>query len=45
VQVRRSGDAITVSVAAVVHPFGSGLRHLPGTPVAAHATAIVEGRR
>jgi Flp pilus assembly protein TadG len=45
IDVQRSGDSVTVTVAAVVRPFGSALRRLPGTPVAAHATAIVEGRR
>jgi hypothetical protein len=43
VQVRRDGDEVTVLVRAVVRPFGALLSRLPGTPVAARATAVVEG--
>lgn len=43
VQVIRSGDQVTVLVRAVVRPFGAALGRLPGTPVAARATALVEG--
>ncbi|MDT7538318.1 MAG: hypothetical protein QOI82_1903 [Actinomycetota bacterium] len=42
VRVVRSGDEVTVLVRAVVRPFGAVLAKLPGTPVAAHATAVVE---
>ncbi len=43
VRVVRSGDEVTVEVSAVVQPFGAALSHLPGTPVRAEATALVEG--
>ncbi len=43
VGVVRSGDEVTVVVRAVVRPFGAVLARLPGTPVAARATAVVEG--
>jgi hypothetical protein len=42
VEVRRTGDTVTVQVSAVIRPFGAALSRLPGTPVAAHATAVVE---
>lgn len=42
VSVSRSAETVTVLVSAVVRPFGV-LAPLPGTPVAAHATAVVEG--
>jgi Flp pilus assembly protein TadG len=42
VQVMRSGDGVTVVVRAVVRPFGRALAALPGTPVAARATALPE---
>jgi Flp pilus assembly protein TadG len=41
VELLRSGDEVIVLVRAVVRPFGSAL-HLPGTPVAARATAVTE---
>ena len=41
--VVRSGGEVTVVVRAVVKPFGSALAKLPGTPVAAPATAVLEG--
>jgi Flp pilus assembly protein TadG len=44
VTVVRAGDEVTVVVRAVVHPFGAALSRLPGTPVQAHATAVVEGQ-
>jgi hypothetical protein len=43
VLVLRSGDEVTVLVRAVVRPFGAALSALPGTPVAARATAVPEG--
>lgn len=43
VRVSRRGDEVTVLVQAVVRPFGGALARLPGTRVAAHATAVVEG--
>jgi hypothetical protein len=43
VQVLRAGGDVTVLVRAVVRPFGAAFVRLPGTPVAARATAIVEG--
>lgn len=43
VRVVRAGDEVTVEVVAVVQPFGKALSHLPGTPVHAAATAVVEG--
>ncbi|MDT7545911.1 MAG: hypothetical protein QOE99_2021 [Actinomycetota bacterium] len=43
VQVLRDGDEVTVLVRAIVRPFGAVLSRLPGTPVAARATAVVEG--
>jgi Flp pilus assembly protein TadG len=43
VRVDRSGVEVTVVVQAVVRPFGAVLARLPGTPVAARATALVEG--
>jgi hypothetical protein len=42
VLVLRSGDEVTVLVRAVVRPFGAALSGLPGTPVAARATAVPE---
>ncbi|MDX6198894.1 MAG: hypothetical protein QOJ79_2045 [Actinomycetota bacterium] len=42
VAVLRSGDQVTVTVSGVVRPFGALLGRLPGTPVAATATALVE---
>jgi len=44
VGVVRTGDEVTVVVRAVARPFGAVLARLPGTPVAARATAIVEDR-
>jgi hypothetical protein len=43
VDVVRDGEEVTVLVRAVVRPFGAVLSRLPGTPVAARATAVVEG--
>lgn len=43
VELVRRGAEVTVLVAAVVRPFGRGLTALPGTPVQAGATALVEG--
>jgi Flp pilus assembly protein TadG len=43
VRVNRHGDEVTVLVEAVVRPFGGALSRLPGTRVAGHATAVVEG--
>jgi Flp pilus assembly protein TadG len=43
VRVVRSGDEVTVEVAAEVRPFGAALSRLPGTRVHAAATALVEG--
>jgi Flp pilus assembly protein TadG len=42
VRVLRTGDQVTVVVQAVVRPFGRALSRLPGTSVAARATAVVE---
>lgn len=42
VEIVRSGDEVTVVVRAVVRPFGPALAGLPGTPLAARATAVVE---
>ena len=42
VRVVRSGDQVTVLVRAEVRPFGAALAQLPGTPVAASASAVVE---
>lgn len=42
VSVTRRGDEVTVTVRAVVRPFGAVLARLPGTPVTAQATAITE---
>ena len=43
VAVSRHGDEVSVQVRAVVRPFGAALSRLPGTPVSARATAVVEG--
>jgi Flp pilus assembly protein TadG len=42
VEVVSVGGEVTVVVSAVVHPFGPALSRLPGTPVAARATAVLE---
>ena len=42
VVVLRRADEVTVAVHGVVRPFGAVLARLPGTPVAAEATAVVE---
>jgi Flp pilus assembly protein TadG len=42
VVVERSGEQVTVVVRAVVRPFGAVLGRLPGTSVAARATAVLE---
>ena len=42
-QVVRGDSTVTVEIRAVVRPFGSALAGLPGTPVSARATAVVEG--
>ena len=42
VRVVRSGDEVTVEVAAQVQPFGAALSRLPATSVRAEATAVVE---
>ena len=42
ISVVRTGDEASVVVRAVVRPFGAVLSRLPGTPVAAHATAVLE---
>ena len=42
VVVVRSRGSVTVTVAAVVRPFGA-FAHLPGTRLAARATAVTEG--
>ena len=43
VRLVRSGDEVTVLVDAEIRPFGAALSRLPGTLVAARATAVVEG--
>jgi hypothetical protein len=43
VRIVRSGDEVTVGVDAEIRPFGAALSRLPGTHVAARATAVVEG--
>jgi Flp pilus assembly protein TadG len=43
ISVVRDGDEVTVLVRVVVRPFGATLARLPGTPVAARSTAVVEG--
>lgn len=43
VQVQRSAQEVTVVVRAEVRPFGAALSRLPGVPVLARATAVVEG--
>ena len=45
VSVVQSGDEVTVVVEADVRPFGQALSLLPAMPVAARATAVVEGSR
>jgi Flp pilus assembly protein TadG len=42
VDVASAGGEVTVVVRAVVHPFGAALSRLPGTAVAARATAVLE---
>jgi len=44
ISIGRAGEAVTVRVEAVIAPFGSVLSRLPGTPVSARATAILEDR-
>lgn len=42
ISVVRQDGQVTVVVRAVVRPFGAALARLPGTPVAARATALTE---
>jgi Flp pilus assembly protein TadG len=44
ISVSRDGDEVTVLVRAVVRAPGAVLGRLPGTPVAAEATALTEER-